>query len=357
VTVSPEVRAASARDGLEPLDVLAAAPLRSSAEEEIDPVSGGGSLSLVAASCPLCGDADAEPVAVAEDFDYRTSLDSFLALRCTGCGSVYASPAPAEHELPRIYPTPYFAASQPQDARGLRRSLGRRREARRLAQWCQGLGPGARILDVGCGGGLHLRLLQELGAQLWRLEGVEPSEAAVQIGRTAGLEVHRGKMEDLDLDRRSYDLALLIGTLEHVFDPLRTLTSVRSLLQPGGRAVIVVNNLASPSFPLFGGRHWGGYDLPRQRRLFTADGLRRLARSTGLEVASLSTLSSADTWMRSANRLLQDWGAPAWLVDRFGISSLVTATAFGALEAVLQLRGRGALLVAILRCPEGEADQ
>jgi SAM-dependent methyltransferase len=186
---------------------------------------------------------------------------------------------------------------------------------------------------------------------------VEPEEAAVQIGRTDALEVHRGKLERLDLEPGHYDLALLIRTLEHAFDPAAVLAAVRSALRPGGHAVVVVNNLGSPSFGLFAGRHWGGYDAPRQRRLFTTDGLTRLARHSGLELASVSTLASADPWARSVHRMLRDWGAPGWLVDRFGPKSFLALAGFGILDSMLRLRGRGALAVAILRRPSGESIQ
>jgi SAM-dependent methyltransferase len=325
---------------------------------EGEPYSGSGTspLALTVTACCACGDAPSEPVAIIDDFDFRTSPDTFLSLRCAECGSMYVSPAPAETGSQRLYPPSYYATSSAGALRGLRVWARNRREARRLAQWCRGLDQGARILDVGCGGGLHLSLLRGLGGHRWRLEGVDPNETAVQIARTAGLEVHRDKVERLYRPGQ-YDLVLLIRTLEHAFDPAAVLAAVRSALRPGGHAVVVVNNLASPSFALFAGRHWGGYDAPRQRRLFTTDGLSRLARRSGLELASLSTLASGDAWTRSVHRMLRDWGAPGWLVDRFGGKSILAVAGFGILDAMLRLRGRGALAVAILRRPSGESIQ
>jgi SAM-dependent methyltransferase len=320
--------------------------------EESHPDIQPASLSLTDAGCCLCGDLPAEPVAVTQDFDYRTSRDSFLVLQCTGCRSLYLSPAPCEEELQRIYPASYWAEPGARESSGLSGRLERGREVHRLAEWCRSLGDDARILDVGCGDGRRLRLLPNLKNARWRLEGVESSEPAVQLARQAGLTVHRGRLESLDLDRGCYDLVLLIGTVEHAWDPVATLSSVRSLLRPAGRAVLVAQNLASPSFTVFGGRHWGGYDFPRQRRLFTVDGLRRLAGQAGLEVASVSTASSTASWLRSMHRLLEDWEAPAWLLNRFGESSWVAAAAFAALERLDQLRGGGGLLVADLRRPE-----
>jgi SAM-dependent methyltransferase len=309
-------------------------------------------LALVPVRCSTCGDEDAEPIAVAEDFDFATSPDSFLALRCSGCGCVYMNPAPADAERERIFPPQYFAAAAPHP-KDFRERLRRRRKSRVLARWCRALRPGGRILDVGCGPGLYLQVLRELGGDRWRLEGIDPADAAVRLARLTGVEVHHGKVEDQELPLDSYDLALLVHTLEEAPDPGATLGAVRAVLRPGGRAVIVVNNLASPSFRLFQGRHWGGYDLPRQRQLFTPEALRRLAQRSNLELLSLSTLASGGTWARSVRRLLQDWSAPAWSIRCFGHRSLLTAAAFGALDAVHQLRGRGALLAAMVRRPEG----
>jgi SAM-dependent methyltransferase len=353
VTVFPQAPPITNRDSSGPPE-LPADPLTPRPAEGGYPDSGVAPLSLAVARCCLCGDVPAEPVAVTEDFDYRTSRDSFLVLRCTRCRSLYVNPAPSEDELQRIYPAGYWAEPGARRSKGLSGKLERGREAHRLAEWCRNLDADARILDVGCGAGRRLRLLRHLNNARWRLEGVESSETAVQIARQAGLTVHPGSLEHLDLDRGRYDLVLLIGTVEHAGDPIATLSSVRSLLRPTGRAVIVAQNLASPSFVLFGGRHWGAYDFPRQRRLFTVEGLRRLAGSAGLEVASLSTLSSAATWLRSMHRLLQDWGAPAWLRNRFGESSWLAAAAFAVVETLDRLRGGGNLVVAILRRPEGD---
>src|SRR5437773_11481279 len=60
-------------------------------------------LALVPSSCFVCNDDDAEPVAVGQDFDFATSPDSFLAVRCSQCGLVYLNPWPAPDQLDRIH--------------------------------------------------------------------------------------------------------------------------------------------------------------------------------------------------------------------------------------------------------------
>ncbi|NJK53963.1 MAG: class I SAM-dependent methyltransferase, partial [Leptolyngbyaceae cyanobacterium SU_3_3] len=46
-------------------------------------------LALTRVTCCICEVEDAQPLAVGEDFEYRTSPDTFLAVQCRGCGLVY----------------------------------------------------------------------------------------------------------------------------------------------------------------------------------------------------------------------------------------------------------------------------
>ena len=133
------------------------------------------------ARCCICRTRDSEPVGVGPDFEYRTSPDSFLAVRCTRCGVVYLDRRPVAAELDRIYPDHYHAFAFTEDRFGFVYSVRRRLEARRLLHAFAGLPADARIVDVGCGDGFHLDLLDEL--------------------RTAGV-AHRGRRRRRPRDRR-----------------------------------------------------------------------------------------------------------------------------------------------------------
>lgn len=309
-------------------------------------------LRLERVSCCVCeGEAGAAPVGVGEDFEYRTCADTFLAMRCEGCGLVYLDPRPAESELPRIYPENYHAFDFSAERFGFVYKVRRRLEARRALGWCAGLGEDARILDVGCGDGFHLRLLRDFGRPGWRLEGVDPSPRAVEAAARAGLKVHEGTIERLGLPAASYDIALLVATIEHVADPAGVLRSVRALLKPGGRAVVVTDNTNTLDFKLFGGRHWGGYHFPRHWNLFNRRSLGLLAEKAGFEVESFKTVVSPVNWVYSIRNSLDDLGAPSWLVNRFSLRSPVSLAAFTLFDTLHQLAGRGALLRAVLRRP------
>lgn len=308
-------------------------------------------LSLETVGCCICESNDAEPLAVGEDFEYRTSSDTFLAMRCKTCGLVYLNPRPSLSDLDCIYPENYHAFQFSEEHYGLVYKVRRRLEARRALSWCKRLGPEARIIDVGCGDGFHLGLLREFGKPGWRLEGVDNSTRAVEMAARAGLEVHLGSVESLSLPESAYDLAILVQTIEHVSNPPEILSAVRRLLKPGGTVVVVTDNTDSLDFKLFKGRHWGGYHFPRHWNLFNPRTMTALAHKVGLEVESLKTVVSPVNWVYSVRNTLVDIGAPAWITNRFSLESPVSLAAFTAFDTLHQLAGRGALMRAILRRP------
>jgi SAM-dependent methyltransferase len=302
-------------------------------------------------NCCICEIDDAEPIAVGEDFEYGTSPDTFLAMRCRGCGLIYLNPRPTLSEVERIYPPTYHAFEFSEDQFGFVYKVRRRLEARRALFYCRDLGSSARIIDVGCGDGFHLGLLRDFGKPGWQLEGVDSSARAVEAASRSGLTVHQGIVQQLDLPCNAYDKAFLIQTIEHVDDPSGVLRAVHSLLRPGGSLTIVTDNTDSPDFKLFKGRHWGGYHFPRHWNLFNPRTLGALAAKTGFEVASLKTIVSPVNWVYSVRNTLVDMNAPQWLVNRFSLKSTVSLSAFTLFDSLHQMLNRGALLHAELRKP------
>jgi SAM-dependent methyltransferase len=301
--------------------------------------------------CNLCDVDDCDPIAVGEDFEYRTSAEVFRAVRCRRCGLVYLNPRPVAAERGRMYPDHYHAYEFSSGRFGLVHAVRRRLEARRLLRWCRGLPEDARILDVGCGDGFHLRLLRDFGRPGWRLEGVDSSPRAVAAAIRAGLVAHLGTLQTAPVPRNAYDLVLHLMTLEHVDDPVGVLASIRDVLRPGGRCVVVTDNVDSPDFALFGGRHWGGYHFPRHFHLFGPKTLRLAADKAGFEVEALRTMVSPVNWTYSVRNACADLGAPPWLVERFSLQAPAALAAFTVFDGLHAAAGRGAILNAVLRRP------
>lgn len=193
---------------------------------------------------------------------------------------------------------------------------------------------GGTVLEVGGGGGENLDALRRLGRDRWRVEGLEPDR-----------DPARG-------DMARYDLIILTHALERSRRPVRQLEGLSALLRPEGRLVVVVNNPGSPSFSLFGGRHWAGYRFPQHCQVLGLHAVEVLGERAGLRLRSFATLPNPQLWHRSALQVLADWRArPSILRDR-------TATTLGlglvarAVETISQRFGRGALLTVVLEgCP------
>jgi 2-polyprenyl-3-methyl-5-hydroxy-6-metoxy-1,4-benzoquinol methylase len=301
-------------------------------------------LAMEPQACCLCRRKESQFLGAGEDFEYRTSPDRFDAVRCAACHVVYLKERPALSELDRIYPASYHAFQFNEEEFGFVHKVRRRLEARRLLASCGGLGPSARILDVGCGDGFHLSLLREYGNRGWTLEGIDASERAVAAATKAGLTVHRTTVEQSQLPEASYDLAFLIATIEHVADPVGVLRAVNRLLKPGGRAVIVTDNTATLDFTLTHKRVWGGYHFPRHWNLFNRKSLALLAHAAGMKVVALDSVVSPVNWVYSIRNKLVDSKAPEWLVEQFSLKAPLTLGVFTIVDLLFHAVGRGALV-------------
>jgi methionine biosynthesis protein MetW len=101
--------------------------------------------------------------------------------------------------------------------------------------------PGARVLDVGCGDGELMALLEQTSGG--RVHGIELSQAGVNEAVARGLSVIQGDA-DTDLDdypADAFDYVILSQTLQATRDPRHVL---ENLLRIGERAIV--------SFPNYG---------------------------------------------------------------------------------------------------------
>lgn len=281
----------------------------------------------VVARCELCGDTGVETVlAGARDRLHRLPGE-FTFVRCTGCGLVRLSPRPRIDEIGFYYPDDYghyhragsersAPAPTAESGDGARAGLLRRvrteihhavlAEAgyhprtdvaaplRRLAPWfarrlwmrtffdwpgfpVADPAPG-RALDVGCGSGTYLRLLQHFG---WDVAGVELSPEPAEIARrTTGAEVFTGQLEAAPFAPESFDHVHMSHVVEHVPEPVTSLEAAWKLLRPGGVLYVETPN-AEASTRRRTGEFWFPYETPRHLHLFSVATLTRALERAG----------------------------------------------------------------------------
>ncbi len=182
---------------------------------------------LTAVGCPVC---PAAPVRTVEAVE-----PPYRVLRCQGCGLVYVDPAPAAASLSQHYSRDYYVEWVTSQANKRCHMWASRLEA--IAR----VTPVGRLLDVGCGDGVFLRLAQSNG---WQVDGSEISAwAAEHASRNLGRPVFCGEVWDAGFPAGSFDVVTLWHVLEHTPSPLRVLEEVRRVLKPAGQLVVAVPNV------------------------------------------------------------------------------------------------------------------
>ena len=96
------------------------------------------------------------------------------------------------------------------------------------------------LLDVGFGNGLFLALAKKRG---WRVEGIDTSAKNLETARKRfGLELGRGKLDELKGREAGFDAVTFWDVLEHLPEPHETIRKASSLLKPGGLMLFAVPN-------------------------------------------------------------------------------------------------------------------
>jgi SAM-dependent methyltransferase len=103
-----------------------------------------------------------------------------------------------------------------------------------------GVGPGTRLLDVGCGGGFALLLANQRGADV---AGLDATAALLEIARerVPQAELIVGDLEDpLPFDRDSFDVVTAFNAIQYADDPIAVLQNMRHVAKPGGLVSFLV---------------------------------------------------------------------------------------------------------------------
>jgi SAM-dependent methyltransferase len=203
---------------------------------------------------------------------------------------------------------------------------------------------GLRVLDVGCGGGSFLRVIKELGAVTF---GVETSPDATQVARGQGLEVFNGTLEDFAGNGKAgepFDLITFSQVVEHLPDPIRTLSLTPRFLAPGGMVWLSVPNGACNAARQLGWR-WHSTDLPIHLHHFSIESMKIAAEHAGLapeRIYTFSLPSSVRGSMLSALRTR--WRIPARVA-----TALLSDARVARRAADLDARAAGEAIIAELR--------
>lgn len=131
----------------------------------------------------------------------------------------------------------------------------------------------ASILDIGCGTGDVLWLLQK---NKFEVQGIEPNAKARKIAQEKDLQIHA----DLQEVKDTFDLISMFHVLEHVHDPFSYVEDLHQYLNSDAYVMVAVPNFNSYDANYYQ-EHWAAFDVPRHLFHFSAYGIKKLFQERG----------------------------------------------------------------------------
>lgn len=288
-------------------------------------------------------------------------------MRCPKCQLVWLNPQPTPDDIGKLY-AQYFTHTTPNSAPKNSSALRKLIKASILAssfgynvdgsnrmlgsllslagplreivgggvRWLENDEKG-RLLDIGCGNGMFLGQMRELG---WEVAGVEPDSDAVSVAcERYGLDVFRGSLEEAVFPEGHFDAITMNHVIEHVPDPIGLLRECRRVLKPGGKLVVMTPNIKSIGRLKFDDA-WIAWDPPRHLNLFSQQTLRTCAEAARLDVQELWTTAKSGYWTWATSSIIRRDGALAGcnLPRAIGPSLRLQGLCFYAIEHILSGR-------------------
>ncbi len=277
-------------------------------------------------ACSLCGSRRAQEVVRQRDVTHGISDEEFAVVRCEECGLLYTKSRPSLEEIGRYYPRTYFEPPPPpRKVNRIKRWVMeayygyppatssrvparirkwvvwpdwmlRRLRGKEMLPW---IGQGC-LLDVGCGPGTNLTMLQQQG---WDVHGVDTSDVAIAYAQSRfGDRVRLGTLDQAGYRNGAFDVVLFSHSLEHMFDPVGVLKEAWRILDTGGQVVVILPNAGSLEARLFG-RWWFPWELPRHLYHFEKGTLSRMLEQAGFRVQRMRTGVGSLFFMASLERV------------------------------------------------------
>lgn len=224
----------------------------------------------------------------------KTSNKKFDIYKCTNCGLLKIFPEPTSQEIQNFYPREYYSFNSANNSKLLekikyeilgihykvkRKSLSMRLLAHIFINSIHAVPLyypkyNAKFLDIGCGDGYWIDMLEKYG---WNCTGVE------LIGQEHD-KIRIGNFLEMNFDEK-YEFIRMSHVLEHVLNSEEYLFKIKSLLCDGGECHISLPNTNSACFKIFG-KYWFALDVPRHLHGFNNKNLKIMMRRAGLKIKS-----------------------------------------------------------------------
>ncbi len=154
------------------------------------------------------------------------------------------------------------------------------------------IGANRQVLELGCGEGFFASRLAAAGNEVTGVDVLEAPKCASSFAQYAQSDLNRGLTDVLPaLRQKTFDCVLLMDVLEHLVQPERLLADCHAALNPQGRLLVSLPNVANVVIRLsllFGRFEYSGRGILDRThlRFFTRKSARRLLTGAGYQIIS-----------------------------------------------------------------------
>lgn len=236
--------------------------------------------------CPVCKNIKVE-------FKFKVSKltsDTFYIYTCKQCTTEFVWPRPSIDDIKYYYDTKRISKKEESIATYKesisKLSYGGTKEAKFLLSKIKKLiPPPAKLADVACGNGHHLKVALNLG---YDILGIEISNSALEIcKKVQGVDNKKliyASFEEIEgLEIESFDVIIMSQVLEHVIDPNIWINKAYKLLRNDGVLCIAVPNHASIESKILR-KKYGFYCPPEHINFFKPQSFIKIAENKKFEI-------------------------------------------------------------------------
>ncbi len=233
-------------------------------------------------SCPLCGRHELKNKLICKD--YLVSEESFAINECAYCSHRITNPRPVIQELDKYYESEDYISHTGKTKNlinslyKLARTITLRSKLSLITKYSEP----ARVLDMGCGTGEFLALLQKND---WEVYGIENNPKAMKKAESLlNIELY----DDLNkLDpKENFEVITLWHVLEHIPDIHATMNQLKKHLDRKGTLFIALPNYNSFDALKYK-EFWAGYDVPRHLHHFSQESFKFLCKQHELKLKKI----------------------------------------------------------------------
>ena len=231
--------------------------------------------------CPIC----------ANNCNLYINTKIFSIYKCDNCTFQFVWPLPTEGELSYIYNERTLSGENNtiNFETYLKRKNQLTREYAQILKLLDEFPNKGKLLDVGCAAGFFLNYAKQNN---WEVEGVEVSKDLSEYARKElGLNVYTGRLSNISLQPKSYNVVTLIGVIEHLDDPQSVINDISKIIKPNGTLIILTENVESVLSKTLKSK-WNGYMPPEHLSYFSKQSIQYLIQGKGFKLVNYIEIRS-----------------------------------------------------------------